>query len=165
MATISKLKRRLLLLRSSSQIRYALTYVLITAVVLVFLNVYTASTTRDMMFRSKEVSLQGKVQLVVSSLAGLERLSGDNVAQVIALLGDLDANRVTVTDATGKAVYDSLTKDNATGRMILFSEVVTALQGNVVFYCVYDGAALESRACTPLYNGNDQLIGSVYLME
>ena len=165
MATISKLKRRLLLLRSSSQIRYALTYVLITAVVLVFLNVYTASTTRDMMFRSKEVSLQGKVQLVVSSLAGLERLSGDNVAQVIALLGDLDANRVTVTDTTGKAVYDSLTKDNATGRMILFSEVVTALQGNVVFYCVYDGAALESRACMPIYNGSDQLIGSVYLME
>lgn len=149
----------------SAQIRYALTYVLITTVVLVFLNVYTASSTRDMMFRSKEVSIQGKVQLVVSSLAGLERLSGDNVTQVITLLGDLGANRVTITDAGGKAVYDSLTKDNATGKMILFPEVVTALQGNVVFYCTYADEALESRACMPIYNGDDTLIGSVYFLE
>ena len=152
------------MLKSSSQFRYALTYVLITSLVLVFLNVYTGNTTRNLIFRTKEASLQSKTQLVVSSMSGLETLNTDNVNQVITLLGDLDATRVIVTDSSGRALYDSLTKGNATGKLILFSEVVHALEGNNVFYSVYRSGALESHACMPItYYENP--IGAVYLME
>ena len=164
MGTISKLKRRASLLRSSSQFRYALTYVLITSVALLFLNIYSGNTTRDMMFRTKEASLQSKTQLVVSSLSSLENLTSDNVSQVITLLGDLNATRVLVTDEYGRALYDSLDKENATGKVILFSEVVSALEGNNVFYTVYDTGTLESHACMPIYSSN-VLLGTVYLME
>lgn len=164
MGIISKLKRRVSLLRSSSQFRYALTYVLITSVVLVFLNVYSANTTRDMMFRTKAASLQGKTQLVVSSMSGLETLNTENVTQVINLLGDLGATRVIVTDSEGRALYDSLAKANAAGKFVLFSEVALALEGNDIFYCAYRAGALESRACMPILY-YDSPIGSVYLME
>jgi len=164
LGTISRLRRKLKTLGSSSQFRYALTYILITSVALLFLNIYAATKTRDLMFRSKAASVQGKTQLVVSSLSGLETLSSENVGQVISLLGDLGANRVIVTDSEGRALYDSLTTANATGKYILFSEVVEALGGNDVFYCVYRDDALESRACMPILS-YDQPVGAVYIME
>ncbi len=144
--------------------RFALTYVLITSVVLVFLNVYTSSTTRNMMLRTKETSLQSRVQLVVSSLSGLERLTSDNVTQVVTQLGDLTATRLLVTDSEGRALYDSLSTANATGKVVLFTEVVLALRGNNVFYAVYRDQALESRICLPVY-ASGSLVGAVYLME
>ena len=152
------------LLLSSSQIRYAMAYVLITAAALLTLNIYSANTTREMVFRSKDASMQSKVQLVVSSMSGLENLTADNVTQVITLLGDLGADRVVVTDQEGRALFDSLTNDNAVGRMVLFSEVVEALNGNDVFYSFYHSGALESRACMPVVN-RDRTIGVIYLME
>lgn len=152
------------LLLSSSQIRYAMTYVLITAAALLALNIYSANTTREMVFRSKDASMQSKVQLVVSSMSGLEHLNADNVTQVITLLGDLGADRVVVTDEEGRALYDSLNIDNAAGRLILFSEVAEALNGSDVFYSVYSTGALESRACMPVVS-RDHTIGAIYLME
>lgn len=137
---------------------------LITSIVLLFLNIYSANTTRNLMFRTKAASLQGKTQLVVSSLSGLETLNTDNVNQVITLLGDLGATRVIVTDGDGRALYDSLTKGNAVGKIILFTEVVEAMDGNNVFYCAYRSGALESHACTPIMY-YDSIIGSVYMME
>lgn len=164
MDTISKFKRRLGLLTSSSQFRYALTYILITSVVLVFLNFYSASNTRSLMFKTKAASMQGKAQVIASSLGGLETLSTENVAQVISLLGDLDVTRVLVTNAEGRALYDSLARDNATGKVVLLSEVSKALEGNDVIFCSYSTGALESRACMPImYYGNP--IGAIYLME
>ncbi len=137
---------------------------LITAAALLSLNIYSANTTREMVFRSKDASMQSKVQLVVSSMSGLEHLNPDNVTQVITLLGDLGADRVVVTDQEGRALYDSLTNDNATGRIILLSEIFEALTGNDVFYSFYRTGALESRACMPVVS-RDRTIGAIYLME
>ena len=143
-----------------------MTNVLIVAAVLLFLNIYSANTTRDMMLRTKAASLQGKTQLVVSSLSGLENLNTDNVTQVINLLGDLGATRVAVTNGEGRALYDSLTRGSAAGKFLILPEVVQALDGNDVFHCVYDSAAgaLESHACMPILY-YDSPIGAVYMME
>ena len=59
---------------------------LITAAALLSLNIYSANTTREMVFRSKDASMQSKVQLVVSSMSGLEHLNPDNVTQVLSLI-------------------------------------------------------------------------------
>ena len=137
---------------------------LITSVFLVFLNVYSTATTRNLMVRTKEASLQNKAQLVASSLSTLDRLSADTVTQVVTQLGDLDTTRVVITDERGRALYDSLAMGNAAGKVALFPEVVAALQGNDVFYWTYRDEALESRTCIPIYTSGS-LIGAVYLME
>lgn len=131
---------------------------------LLFLNIYSANMTRNLIFRSKESSLQGKTQLIVSSLSGLETMNADNVGQVISLLGDLGATRVVVTDSSGRALYDSLAKANAAGKIVLFPEIASAMEGNRVFHSAYDAGALESRACMPIMSYS-QPVGAVYLME
>ena len=102
--------------------------------------------------------------MIVSSLSGLETMNADNVGQVISLLGDLGATRVVVTDSSGRALYDSLAKANAAGKIVLFPEIASAMEGNRVFHSAYDAGALESRACMPIMSYS-QPVGAVYLME
>ena len=52
---------------SSSQIRNALAYMAVTVLVLVFLNIYSASASRDLMFKAKCSSAQDKLKVVTSS--------------------------------------------------------------------------------------------------
>ena len=116
------------------------------------------------MFKSKEESIQGKTQLIASSLSGLEVFTEENVSQVITLLGDMKANRVIVTDEKAKVLYDSLKKDNAKGKFVVFPEIVQAMEGQDVFRCIYQNDVLQSRACIPLMRDR-VAIGAVYLTE
>ena len=54
---------------TSSQLRNALAYMSITVLVLVFLNIYSARATRDLMFKAKCSSSQDKLKVVTSSLS------------------------------------------------------------------------------------------------
>ena len=100
---------------------------LITSLVLFFLNVYSASTTRQMMFRAKQASQQDKLQLVVSSFGGVESLSRETAEQVMNVLGEMNVTRIVITDAQSCVLYDSSQTRNAAGRIVLFEEVVQAL--------------------------------------
>ena len=57
---------------SSSQIRNALAYMAVTVLVLVFLNIYSASASRDLMFKAKCSSAQDKLKVVTSSFSGVD---------------------------------------------------------------------------------------------
>ena len=164
MATISSSKRKRLPLPASSQLRNALAYVFITLLALLFLNVYSATNTRNLMFRSKQSNLQSNLQVVVSAFSGVERLSTDTVDQVISVLGDMDMTRTIITDGEGRALYDSQEQDNAEGRLILLPQVVQALEGNDVFRCVYAERALCSYAAMPIMESGNA-VGCVYMME
>ena len=106
---------------------------------LVFLNNYASDMTRQLLYRSKETSLLDKVQLITSSFSGVEMLTSDNTAQVISVLGDLNVNRVLITDGAGVILYDSdaddASADTALGQYALLRPVAEALDGNNVFYC------------------------------
>lgn len=164
MGTISKHKTGLALLPSSSQLRLAMTYIFITAIVLTFLNFYTAATTRRMIFRAQAQLLEEKAQLISAALLPLDELSPAKTAQVVNSLEDLRTTRTVVTDAEGVAVYDSLTAGNAEGKYLLFPEIVTALEGNDVFYSCHADDAIESRIGIPLMR-NGAILGAIYLMQ
>lgn len=135
-----------------------------TAAVLLFLNIYSSNTTRQMLFRARSRSLEDKAQLMTTALLQLDELSAPKVEQAVNSLDDLHTTRTVVTDAGGVAVYDSAASGTASSRLALFPEVVTALRGKDVFYCAYTDGALESRAAVPLTR-NRQLLGVVYLMD
>ena len=136
---------------------------LITAVALCLLNLIAAVSTRNLVFRSNAASMQDKAQLVASSLAGLDELTQERVAQTMEVLADLRSTRVVVTDASGRMVYDSRAEGQSKQVYFLLPEVVQALEGNDVFYCQYTGEAVESHAAAPvLYY--DAPMGAVYLM-
>ncbi len=164
MATISKRKRKLSPLPSSSQLRNAMAYVLITAAALFFLNIYTAVSMRKMIFSTQQRSLEDKAQLMTTALLQLDELSAAKVEQAINSLDDLHTTRTVVTDAGGTALYDSLETGNAVGRLVLFPEVVEALAQQDVFRSSYEDSAIESHASIPLVR-DGKTLGAVYLME
>ena len=164
MGTISKRKKRLLLLPSSSQLRYAIAYIAITAVVLLFLNIYISATMRQMIFSAQHRTLEDKAQLLTTALLQLDDLSSVRVEQTVNSLDELHTTRTVVTDAAAMAVFDSLETGSAEGKLTLFPEIVRALSGRDVFFGSYSGGAIESRVAVPLTRGGE-VLGAVYLMD
>ena len=164
MGTISKRKKRLLLLPSSSQLRYAIAYIAITAVVLLFLNIYISATMRQMIFSAQHRTLEDKAQLLTTALLQLDDLSAVRVEQTVNSLDELHTTRTVVTDAAAMAVFDSLETGSAEGKLTLFPEIVRALSGWDVFFGSYSGGAIESRVAVPLTRGGE-VLGAVYLMD
>ena len=152
------------LLPSSSQLRYAMAYILVTAVVLVILNIYTSTTMRQITFSAQKQALEEKAQLMTTALLQVSDLSSTETEQAIESLDELHTTRTVVVDAAGMALYDSLEIGNSVGKLLLFPELVTALKGNDVFYSGYDDGAIESRAAVPLMRGGE-ILGAVYLMQ
>lgn len=139
-------------------------YVIITFVVLLFLNIYCSSTSQSLFYQSKKVSMQDKAQLVASSIGDLDIMNTDSVETAVTNLGNLKVTRLIVTNAAGSVVYDSLSNHVADGSYYLFPEIVQALQGNDVFTSHYHDGVMESQAAAPILSYST-LAGCVYIME
>ena len=164
---------------SRLQVKYAMSYLAILAVVLVLLNTYPLIASQNLLFSSKRDSLKNQAAVMASALMELESLNADQVARVMNMLDSTGLSRVLVTDPSGLILYDSLAqsdaeKDSEEGppdaepeqeyRYALFQEVVLALEGNDVVYSQYqDDRFLSTAACPIVYRG--MTIGAIYLTE
>ena len=70
----------------SLQVKFGLSYIAVIAAVLLLLNTYPLLVSEDLVFRSKETTMQGSVSVMVYSLAGLDRLNQENVAAAMAVV-------------------------------------------------------------------------------
>ena len=145
---------------SRLQVKYALSYLALLAVVLVLLNTYPLIASQNLLISSKEDSLRSQIAVMSSALMELETLSADQVARVMNMLDNMGLERILVTDPSGLILYDSLTQgqesegdassaqsppDAGGGaasaqpsyQYALFQEVALALQGNDVLYTHY----------------------------
>ena len=139
-------------------------YILLTLGILLVLNLYPLSAAQDLVFQSKQSSVISKAQMIASSLSGLESLNADTAEQVMELLSDVSSSRIIITDGEGLVLYDSVSSSDTTGCYVLFPEIVSALEGNDVFYCVYHDDVFESHAAIPvMYHSSP--VGAVYLLD
>ena len=136
----------------------------IASLALVFLNIYSASNTRELMFQAKYASMQDKIQVVASSFETADTLSAETVDQVISVLGDINVSRLLITDGEAKVLYDSSVRQNAVGQYAFLEAVVQALGGSDVFHCAYHAGALQSFAAVPIMSRATP-IGCVYVMD
>ena len=139
-------------------------YILITSVILVVLNLYAASTMRNLIFQGKKTSLGDKVSLISSTLEELPEMNADTAGEVLTQMSGLNVSRIILTDASGCVIYDTVEDNRAFGKIALFPEVVLALEGNDVFCSKYNDGVLESRAASPVLR-NKELVGCIYLLE
>lgn len=151
-------------IKYSVQFKFVALFFLLLAVLLGLLNTYPIVVSRDLVFTSKESTLQNQASVMSSSLAALEALTEDNVEQVMELLDIMSLTRVIITDDAGKILYDTSDVDPSVGSYALFSEISRALSGQVVFYSRFDGSAFMSRASTPV-RAKGVTLGAVYLYE
>ena len=163
---------------SSLQIKYAMSYLAIFAVVLVLLNTYPVIASQDLLFSSKRESLKSQTAVMASALMELETLSSDQVTRVMNMLDSMGLDRIIVTDPAGMVLYDSTQPEEpeepegqdppeATPpeyRYALYQEVVEALRGYDAFYSRFFQDRFVSTAASPiLYRG--VVIGSIYILE
>lgn len=139
-----------------------MTYVVITLVVLIFLNLYCSRVSQQIFYQSKEASMLEKCQLASGEISGLEVLSNNTVSGIVGQLGSLTVTRLIVTDPSGFSIYDS--QEQSTGQLVLLPEVVSALSGNNVFSWQYHAGAMNSRAATPIVSYGS-VVGCVYMTE
>ena len=132
--------------------------------VLVLLNTYPLLVSQDLVFKSKETSLRGSVKLIEASLSGLETLTVDNVSAALSSMTETGVNRLLVTDAYGRILYDSRKENGAVGMYAFYSEIAEALWGNDAFYCTYDEQGFFSRMAEPVVYHNE-IVGAVYVYE
>ena len=153
----------------SLRVKYAMTYLVIVAAVVVLLNTYPVMVTQTLAYQSKQTALQNQASVLASALAtGPEALTQEGATKTVSLLlGSLGVTRVVVTDPSGLVLCDfqeGSQRADTTGQYAMIWEIVTALQGNDVFRSEYEGGALCSRAAVPVtYRSMTQ--GAVYLYE
>ena len=168
-------KRKKVPFFSSLQMKYAMSYLVIFAVVLVLLNTYPVLASQELLFTSKRDSLKSQAAVMASALMELESLSADQVVRVMNMLDNMGLTRILVTDPSGLVLYDS-TRDSGEEadpegekrepeyRYALYQEVVSALRGNDVFYSRYSNKVFTSTAACPIvYRG--MVIGAIYILE
>lgn len=149
---------------NSVQLKFALTFLVLIAGLMVMLNTYPTIVSRDLVFTSKQNSLQTQANVMSSALSASDKLTGDTVKEVMSFLDLRSLTRVIITDDSAKILYDTAELGSGAGNYALFSEVSRALGGEIVCYSVYDGKAFMTREAMPIKNGGIT-IGSVYLYE
>ena len=147
----------------NSQFRYATIYVIITSIVLLFLNIYSSERSQELLYRSKEASMVERCLITASSIGDVEIMNTDTVSEIIDQIGNLTATRLIVTDHTAQVIYDS--KEGTSARAYAFlPEIMQALNRNKVFSWSFQDGTMVSRAAVPIYSYGT-LAGTVYMME
>ena len=163
MAITSVNKPKLFEQFKSTHFRYAITYIIITFIVLLFLNIYSSQISQKLFYSSKETSMIEKCLLAASEISSEEVLNQTTVNNVVKQIGSLRVNRLVITDSSGISIYDS-TDNTQVGKYMMLPEIVQALGGYDVFSWNYHDGTMQSRAATPIMS-YDTMIGCVYMME
>ena len=146
---------------TNSQLRYAITYVIITSIALLILNLFCSRISQDLFYKGKEASMIEKCQLAADEISKLEVINASTVSEAVSQMGSLKVTRLIVTDQTGLIIYDSY---QAGSQYALLPEIIQAMDGNDVFSCQYHDGAMQSRAATPIVSYKTTM-GCVYMME
>ena len=145
-----------------TQFRYAMTYVVITFLVLLILNVYCSITCQKLFYQSKRDSMIEKCLLVSDEIATLDVLNSTSIASVVGQMESLKISRLMVTDHNAKVLYDSANEQ--VGNYSILPEILTAIDGNDVCSWNYKDGSTDTHAAAPiLYYGT--VVGTVYMTE
>lgn len=136
------------------------------AIVLVLMNTYFLMASRDMIFSSKQIFVQGQAQFIASHLEDtFETLTIYEVDRVSVAMSQLDVAGVTyvvITDSQGLVLYDSYGMVEMPGFPI--GHIKRAIDGyNVIHSRFYDSTFFVS-AFTPIVS-KGATIGAVYVHD
>lgn len=106
MVIISVSKKTKFRVFSSAQFRYALTFLLITSLVLAFLNLYCARENESLFCQNKLSALQSKADIIVRELSAEEQENRSAVPNIVRDLG-FSPERFVIVDAQNAVISDS----------------------------------------------------------
>ncbi len=147
------------------QAKFASTYILLIAAVLLFLNTYPVLFSQELIFRNKETSLRTQTALLSSGLSGLEAVTPAGAGQVMEQLSLHNLTQVVITDETGVVVYDTDQSAGSMGSLCDWPELKQALSNTEdVFHPAFRDGAFQSRCAAPVTVAG-RVTGGVCLFE
>lgn len=164
MAITSENKRTVRVQFRSVQFRYAVVYVVVTFIALLFLNIYCSKISQQLFYSSKKASMIEICHLTASQLSGLEVMNETTISSTVADLAAQPGTRIIVVDHDSRSLYDSARDLSTVDHFVLYPEIITAIEGNDVFFWRYHAGAMQSFAATPIVS-HSRLIGCVYITE
>ena len=118
-------------------------------VLLLLLNTFPLTASRDRVFEEKKSSMSSQGAVIASSLANLDRLNEEGVREVLRILDVSGYTRITVTDAEGLIIYDSM---GGMGTVTIDPNLLQALENKSVFRSEFADSAFRSILAMPLYS-------------
>ena len=140
---ILKNKLKWKILTKSAQFRYALTYVIVSFIVLLLLNVYVSVMSYRLFSSDKKTLMFEQCNIVASQIGQLTERTNATVTEAVMQHNNLDMTRLVITDDVGIVLYDSDTENNLLGQTHLTTEVLDALKRNTVFISNYHNGVIE----------------------
>ena len=140
-------------------------YALMLGIVLVIVNIYPARIMERQIVDTARDNMLSDVTALSSILRQSSELSPDTISSAIGVLRlDEQNRRIIVTDPSGLVLYDSLSKNSVKGKVVVYAEIITALGGEDVFYCIHEEGAFDEWAAAPIMRGN-LVEGAVYFYQ
>ena len=99
----------------------------LVVILLALLNSYPIRSSRDLVFSEKQTSLTNQASTAASSLASLDHLSRESIAEVLNLLELDNYERVLVTNEKARVLYDTAAEKNQTGQQAEMKEVIFSM--------------------------------------
>ncbi len=145
--------------------KFLLSYLFFTGLVILVLNTYPVSISRDMVFISKESSILPFTVQIGGSVEALDRMTPETVSQVMNMLDTEGFSRVSIMNDNLDELYSE--RGNATGynERVIFSLLHAAIDNKTdEFRAIYSDGAFMSYACVPVMSG-DRVTGAVCVYE
>ena len=148
---------------SSIRTKFALTYFLVIAVVLVLMNTYFMTASRNVIFRSKKDLVQHQATVITTSLEDVfDELTFEDVARVMEVLDVAGVTHIVIADTEGNILYGSA--ENYMQRDFPAAYLSRAMQGYDMFYARFSDGSFSSSSLAPVM-GRSGAIGVVYVHE
>jgi len=146
-----------------TQYRYALVYVIITFVVLVFLNFYCSAETRRLFERNQKTFLLEKATSAAREIGALQSVEPENISVALNRVPNLRVTQIVVTDATGLILFDS-NSGGSLGAIFKSAHLGQALEGEIPFSWDVNGNITRSEAAAPIRT-DGTIVGCIYLLD
>lgn len=161
MATITEAKEQRIHFWSSLKVRFALSYLVIVVFILTLMNTYFLTSTRDIIFTSKQEGIKRNASLFASTLGADSALTPDRITSALVLPEVVEISDILITNERGDRIYE----DRTNGLDDFISQYTPlALGGNDVYYSSFQGGVFSTCAVVPIVNSG-KIIGSVFVNE
>ncbi|MDR0916781.1 MAG: HAMP domain-containing histidine kinase [Oscillospiraceae bacterium] len=154
---------------SSLRVKFALSCAVMVSVLLVLINTYFLTATRDMIFSSKLALTRSAAQIIETALRDRDTLTADYVRQVVRRLDVTGLSNLAILDADGGALYVSVDTDASDtqdyfARDDFTENLALALSGSDVYITAFRDGAFLSEAFVPITREGAPT-GVVYVRE
>ena len=140
-----------------------MTYLAFIAVVLVLMNTYFITASRDMIFASKQAFVQHQADVITKSLEDVfDVLTFEDVTRVMEVLDVAGVTHIVITDVEGIVLYGSA--EDYLHRDFSAEDISRSLEGFDLSYARFYGGSFFSSALAPVI-GRSAAIGVVYVHE